>query len=326
MVIDKFEVLTDKKLEKNLKIVLISDIHVSHNAILRNDKNIKDTLNGALKIRDVDFFVLCGDFINDTHDWKNEKVIQTFEDFLKKFGEKAPVFVTRGNHDLIFHNKKNEEVFQEFGKLENVFIFEDAQKDFLGVNLTAFCPSKHSYDLRKHGETAQKLAVSDFLARKFKFDEKKFNLFITHSPYSMTNKYALKAIPEFFEKCDVILSGHLHNGLIFSRNFDSISKKINQFDDKKGVKGFLARNADFGFWVDPKTGFMASKCRGGKFVGDGKIGRSFLPCSKTYTKVDLTKEPGKTLQIISKGVNKYAAIPVFVGKPSVVELKITQKN
>ena len=61
-------------------------------------------------------------------------------------------------------------------------------------------------------------------------------------------------------------------------------------------------------------------------VGEGKIDYPFLPSSKKFVKLDLTKNKKKLVQIIGKAIVKYPFLPILKGRPSVVELKISPKN
>ena len=137
-------------------------------------------------------------------------------------------------------------------------------------------------------------------------------MILTHSPYSLTNKRAMRELPEVYKKCDLVLSGHLHNGLAMSGN-SRLFKRV--FDQTKFI--------DVGFWCDPKTGFVSKHCRGAKFVGENKIGKTILPSSKDYVEIDLTdNNTGKVVQVTGKGINKFSVVPVIAGRPSVVEVII----
>ena len=325
LVVDKFEVLTDKKLEKPLKVVLISDVHAGNLPLMSGKINLNSTIKGLKKLRKIDFFAFCGDFLNNALSWNGSRAEDNFKNFVKEVAKIAPVILVRGNHDVFGGNKEVEENYHKLEKLENVTLLDNKQMKLLGIKITGFAPRHEAYDLSKHGEMAQEIATEEFKKEHFLLDEKDFNLILTHSPYNLTNRVILKELPELFEKGDVILSGHLHNGLMPSRNFEFITKHFNKTTPKTKWQKFWARNIDTGIWFGMKTGFVISHCRGAKTVGEGKISYPVLPSSKKFVKIDLTKEKNKLVQIIGKSVTKYFFLPIVQGRPSVVELKISPK-
>lgn len=326
LAIDKFEVLTDKKLEKPLKIILVSDMHAGNLPLMSGRTSFYATIRGLKRIKNVDFFAFCGDYVNNAPSWLGSKAKTNFEKFLSKVSKIAPVILVRGNHDIFEGDEETDKKYQELKNMDNVILLDNKQIDFLGIRLTGFMPRHEVYDLRKHGIGSQKIALEDFQKENFKFNEKDFNLILTHSPYTFSNNLMLEKAPELFEKCDVILSGHLHNGLMPTRNFESITKYFNHLKPRSRFKKFIAKNIDAGVWFGIKTGFLVSYCRGARLVGEKEIGYPILPSSKRYIKVDLTKNKNKLAQIVGKAIIKYSFLPVINGRPSVVELKISPKE
>lgn len=325
LAVDKFEVLTDKKLEKPLRVVLVSDVHAGNLPLMSGKINFNSTLKGIKKMRKIDFFAFCGDFLNNAQSWRGTPAEKHFVEFTQELAKIAPVILVRGNHDIFEGDERTEENYQKLEKLENIILLDNKQMKLLGIKITGFTPRHEVYDLGKHGEMAQKISVQDFKKEHFWFDEEDFNLILTHSPYNITNKTMLRDYPEIFEKGDVILSGHLHNGLMPSGNFEFITRYFNKLKPKNKLQKFWARNIDTGIWFGMKTGFVISHCRGAKLAGEGKIGYPILPSSKRFVKIDLTKEKNKLVQIIGKSISKYFFLPILQGRPSVVELKISPK-
>lgn len=325
LVVDKFEVLTNKKLSKPLKVVFISDTHLCRNVFLRENFNIWSTIRGLKKIDDVDFFVLGGDYINTARDYLNERTLNTFKIFLNFLTERAPVIMIKGNHDVYFKTKKSEEIYESFANIKNVFLLDNKQIEMFGIKITGFSPSRETYHATKYGRHTQLITREQFKAENFKLNEDDFNLILTHSPLSLSNRLMEEKGKLFYRKADVILSGHMHNGLVFSRNFEMIHKITQTKRFNSWFSRLIRKYADSGFWYVYKTLFMVRECRGARFFGKGDDD-VLLPSSKKYAKLDLDERPNETLQIISKGVNKYAVIPFYTGRPSVIELKITPKR
>jgi len=320
LVVDKFKVITDKKLKKPLRVVFISDTHFGEHPLTAGKWNGNSTLKGLRKLGKIDLILFGGDYVNSALVFKMRYPLKNFTDFLKACAEIAPVIMIRGNHDLYLNNRATEEIYQKFGSIENVTLLDNAQMKFKGIEITGFTPRHSSYDLIKHGKRSHKITMEDFGGAKFKFKKEDFNLIVTHSPYSLTNKRALREFPEVFENSDVVISGHLHNGAFASKNFEGLTRKSNN----KSSKHLLRISIDKGIWLDPKTGFVANHCRGAKLVGEEKIGRAILPSSKNYIEIDLRKEENrkKLVQVTGKGIHKFSVIPLFPGRPSIVELVI----
>lgn len=321
LVIDKYEAITQKKLEKPLKIVLISDIHVAKKRILIEDFNLKRVLKGVKKISGIDFFVLGGDYVNTAKDYLDERAKNSLFDFVRSLAKIAPVVMIKGNHDVYFRTKKTDAVYSEFLKIENTFLVDNKQIEMSGIKITGFSPSRETYHARKHGKHAQTLALDQFKKCKFNFNEKDFNLILTHSPLMLANKTMEKEAKDFFEKSDIILSGHLHNGLIASRNSELILKILKNENSRSPFKKVLKRYADSGIWYGYKTCFLIRGCRGARYFGLNN-NTVYLPSSKNYSKLKLFEHEKEAVQITTKAVNKYAVVPLFAGRPSVLELKI----
>ncbi|MBR3368193.1 metallophosphoesterase [Candidatus Saccharibacteria bacterium] len=322
LVIDKYEAFTDKKIKKPLKIVLISDTHLAKNKMLFEKINLRSTLKGIEKIKSIDFFVLDGDYVNTAKDYLDNDTFNFFVDFIKKLAKIAPVIMVRGNHDLYFRTNRTDETYRQLQKLDNVTLLENEQIDFLGLRITAFLPPRESFHATKYGRHSMLISHEDFKKKHFVFNEEDFNLVLTHSPLSLSNKYMEEKSKDFFKKCDVVLSGHMHNGLIFSRNLEWIVKMLKNENSKNPFKKTTKRYADSGFWYVYKTFFLIRGCRGARYFGLNN-NTVYLPSSKEYSPLKLYDHKNESVQIITKAVNKYAVIPFYVGRPSVVELKIT---
>jgi len=313
LAIDKYKIITDKKMDRPVKVVLISDVHISENVLTGDFLNINSLLRDLKNIKNIDIFALCGDFVNSASKLKNPKIHNRLTDFVKHLSRIAPVVMVRGNHDLYNNDLETEKLYQSLSELRNVTLLDNAQMRFGDIVITGFTPRHEAYDLVKHGKRSHTITIEDYKRENFVLAADDFNLLLTHSPYSFTNKQSERELPEVYEKGDLILSGHLHNGLFMSGNYGVVGKIL---DNTKLV--------DLGFWVDPKTGFTSRHCRGAKFVGENRIGRTILPSSSGYTELHSSEYPHRLVQITGKGINKFSTLPLVVGRPSVVEIIITR--
>ena len=313
LAVDRYRIITDKPLEHPLRVVLISDVHISRNPLTGDFINIGSLLKNLRTIKNIDLFALCGDFVNSANTLKDLSIANRFADFLRRLSRTAPVVLVRGNHDLYNNDMDTEKIYQNFAKIPNVTLLDNAQMDFAGITITGFTPRHEAYDLIKHGKRSYAITVEDYKREHFQLNHDKFHLILTHSPYTFTNKRMQRELPEIYESSDLVLSGHLHNGLFLSGNHGIIGRIL---DDTKLV--------DLGFWVDPKTGFTSRHCRGAKFVGEHHIGSTILPASRGYTELRSSDYPRRLIQITGKGINKFSTLPFVVGRPSVAEIVITQ--
>lgn len=325
LVIDKFKIITDKKITQPVKIVACSDLHAGESFLNSGQMNLKSTIRGIKEILGVDLIVVVGDLVNNPHSLKTARVMSNLRRFLEEAGKIAPVLIVNGNHDLYLESKKTKELYQSLGEIPNVEILDNKQKR-IGKNLvvTGFSPAHSAYGLIKHGRISRKVAIKDFKKAKFKFSEEDFNVILTHSPYSLANKVVLKKMPKVFRDGDVMLSGHLHNGMLFSGNVEWMRKYFNKAGDKSLVRRIFGKSLDKGIWLVPKTVFLIGLCRGARLVGRGEIGRTILPSSKEYVEI-LAEDKEKMVQMTMKGINKYSVASGVMAKPSIIELIIEGK-
>lgn len=311
LAVDRYRIITEKPLDRPLRVVLISDIHISRSFITGDFLNISSLLKGLKNIKNIDLFALPGDFVNSAAQLRNERVHTHFSDLLKRLSRIAPVILVRGNHDLYNNDIETEKIYQTLGNIRNVTLLDNAQMSFMGITITGFTPRHEAYDLIKHGKRSYAITIEDFRREKFTFDPNTFHLILTHSPYTFTNKPSMRQLPEVYHHADLVLSGHLHNGLFLSGN----SRLIRRILDN-------TRIVDLGFWVDPKTGFTSRHCRGAKFVGENRIGKTILPTTSGYAEVRSADFPRRLIQITGKGINKFSTLPFLIGRPSVSEIII----
>lgn len=324
LVIDRFKIKTPKEIEKSFKLVVCSDLHVGESPVNSGVLNLYSTLKGIQKIKNIDLIAVAGDLVNNAHSLRTPLAMKNLKTFLRTLGEQAPVVIVNGNHDIYMSGRRTREAFQKLGEIPNVTIVDNLQKR-IGKNLviTGFSPRHGAYKLLKHGRSSHRIAFHDYKESGLKFNPKNFNIILTHSPHSLTNRLAVKELPEVYQTADLIVSGHLHNGLLFSGHVAWLNRYVNELMPTNILKKLLIKFSDWGFWVDPKTSFLINLCRGARLVGEGKIGRCILPGVKDYETISLAGEnKNKLVQVVTKGVNKWVIGPGLLTRPSVVELVI----
>ncbi|MBR1717683.1 MAG: metallophosphoesterase [Bacilli bacterium] len=205
---------------KNKKICLITDLHYAKEYDLSILKKILDSVS----LNKPNFICLSGDII-DYADMIYDSSIDILKDFIKDLSKLAPVIVSLGNHDI--SNIKNMPLknikeypnifdvnawFMDLNKLENVYFLNNKNLVRGDICFIGFNP-----DFEYYKKEDNKLFIKE-LDSKIKMNKKYYNILLCHSPINVFNPLTLKYSKEI-KKVNLILSGHMHNGLIL-RCFD----------------------------------------------------------------------------------------------------------
>lgn len=217
-----------KNLQKNYKIVQLSDIHIGG---LVNKTFIKELVNRVNK-ENSDLIVITGDLV-DTSIKHALPALKELTNLQSKYG----TYFIVGNHEY-FHNI--DEIIYTISQLnikvlqnENIYIGEDKK----GFNLSGV------YDIfgNKYGK------YKPDLNEALKNLEDSPTILLAHQP---------KYIEEIknTKKIDLILSGHTHGGQIFPFNF---LVKLQQ----PYIKGLHQHNEFTQIYVNKGTGFWGPPMR-----------------------------------------------------------------
>lgn len=224
--------ITNKKI-KNLKICLLSDIHYSDNFNLK----IFDKILKQINCYNPDYIFLIGDIVDNT-----EINYTILYEFLIKLEKNSKVFISIGNHDIYRYpnNQKNRKLKDmltnnweksNYNKLKKIiiklkntylldnktYIDEDNNITITGIHL--------SYEYYKYKEP---LTIFEQEIKKININPEKkyYNILLIHSPYNVYKK------PNLLSAYDLVLSGHMHGGLvppllnrIFNKNRGLISPR-----------------------------------------------------------------------------------------------------
>lgn len=211
MVRKRYQEYTKKKIN-NKKIFLLSDIHIGKKFNIKKLKLIKKEIEKEKP----DYICIPGDIIDNTN------AIAIYEDIILNFLNdinKSKVIISLGNHDICklvrekkckrWEYDKREDFFDKIKKIKNVHLLENEKyidKDicFIGLSL--------SYEYYKiYGESVN-LLKEELNNIKLKIDKDKYNVLLCHSPQRLFNEKVIKT--NFMKDIDLILSGHMHNGMV----------------------------------------------------------------------------------------------------------------
>lgn len=191
-----FEISSDKVPNSfdGYKILHLSDLHSKEFG-----KGNKKLLR---KIDDVnpDIIVLTGDFVS-----ANETDFSVFFNLIDNISPKYKVYYITGNHEQALNEASKNEIFGYLTE-KGVKILSNESvaivKDDASINLHGLCYKNVYYSERKG-----KIYTKEMMIKSLgEADLNKFNLLLTHSP---TNFGVYKSWG-----ADLILSGHVHGGMI----------------------------------------------------------------------------------------------------------------
>lgn len=207
--------IKDRRLKKNAKIVMVSDLH---NACY-GEKNAK--LIHAIEALDPDLILVAGDVIVG----KPGLSVDTGIDFLNSLGERFPVYVGKGNHEM------RTSIYDKYGDMwKNLYEGTRDKVHWLineRVYLADYNITIHGLDMKpEYYRRFKKLYMdSSYLEEELqKPDRKSYNILIGHDP-------------DYFEEyaawgADLSVSGHVHGGLIIIPHLGGLISPMIKFFPK----------------------------------------------------------------------------------------------
>lgn len=204
---------TSKKLIKNKKIFLISDIHIGTGFNIKKLEKIKKEIEKETP----NYICIPGDIIDNTNIINDKENI--IIKFLKDISMNTKVIISLGNHDICklirdrngkrWEYDKRDDFFNKIRGIKNVYLLENetyTDKDicFIGLSL--------SYEYYKTTGESINVLEKELNALNVKIDKNKYNVLLCHSPHRLTNECIKKT--KLMKDIDLILSGHMHNGMV----------------------------------------------------------------------------------------------------------------
>ena len=233
---------------EKINIKYFGDVHVNEFFDEKKLYRIEDVVNDDK----TNYICFTGDLINSTNFIrenvsKRKKIIS----FLERLSRISPVIFTLGNHDIFMENNGwQNDWYEEFWKdvsaidginmLKYIFKYEDEN-----IYITDIDPGFSYYENNTGHEDKEELIKALKIKKRFYqyLNTNRLNILLSHSPVFMTDKDILDIINEF----DVILSGHMHNGLvppiidqIIKNNRGFITPDMTLFPDNvRGTKNIM---------------------------------------------------------------------------------------
>ena len=196
--VTKYEFHTPK-LENNLKIALLSDIH---------GFTYGDRLINKLKSMSPDIIIVGGDTVNKGSVESIKKMIP----FMCELPNIAPTFYTFGNHETYIKEMSFDDdaelkrAFNTYISLlreNNVWLLMNEVEDFGDVSIMPIELPLSYYKKHEKVPYVKEDVMKNMIGE---FRENRFNIMVAHNPSYVWEYTELKP--------DLLLSGHMHGGLV----------------------------------------------------------------------------------------------------------------
>lgn len=208
-------ILSSKKLKKDITFIHIGDIHYNETTSAKKLEYIKYAIEDAHP----DYIFITGDLLDRPKITKNKEKIKLLVSWLNSLGNIAKVFISLGNHDIIL--EEDYKFFNKLNDINNIYVLNNQSYEDENVFISGFTlPTNYYYNIEKHEDEN---ALLETLQNNFNLvtnlPKKKYKVALIHSPILLSEKKVIEKLKEY----DLILSGHMHNGLI-PRILDKIIK------------------------------------------------------------------------------------------------------
>lgn len=224
-------ILSSKKLKKDITFIHIGDIHYNETTSTKKLEYIKYAIEDAHP----DYIFITGDLLDRPKITKNKEKIKLLVSWLNSLGNIAKVFISLGNHDIIL--EEDYKFFNKLNDINNIYVLNNQSYEDKNMFISGFTlPTNYYYNIEKHEDEN---ALLETLQNNFNLvtnlPKKKYRVALIHSPILLSEKKVVEKLKEY----DLILSGHMHNGLI-PRILDKIIK--NNYGLISPDKRFFAKN------------------------------------------------------------------------------------
>jgi len=213
--INKYKLIS-RKINKKQKILLIADIHLCNNY---NIKILSNILN-AVKIQKPSIICLCGDIIDEFSFLNKKENQKLLLDFFNKLSKYAITLITISSHDY-FNLKKyksgniSSESINYWQNMINknnnsrVILLNNSTYENEFLTVIGYTPSRNYFKQYENKDVLIKEINETFQ----NVNKNKYTILMCHSPLRI-NKKTLENL-KIVNSIDLILSGHMHDGLMF---------------------------------------------------------------------------------------------------------------
>lgn len=201
----------NKNIKKDINILFFSDIHYSG----IKDKSRLDYLYNKLSSYKVDYIFICGDIIDSNKIIDNSINYSFFIEWMKKLSTISKVIISLGNHDIFIEKKKdiiyfyNDKFWNDINNIDRVYVLNNSYYSDGIIYVYGYTQSFDYYYKYNYEDNKQMLKEIDELKINNTPNDK-LKICLVHSPICLTDN----EISDKLKNYDLILSGHMHNGLM----------------------------------------------------------------------------------------------------------------
>lgn len=198
------------KIKKEVKLLLISDIHKNRYIKKDNLKKLKKDLNKEFE--SIDYIIIPGDVIDSPRHLIKQEFVEDLTKSLKEFIDNKITYIVLGNHDITGSNINEEYSFSILNGIDNIKCLNN--EDIINIdniNIQGFIPTLDYYKKHHGNKNEFKRQFEEF--KTHKFNNKYYNILITHDPSSIVG-LSIKNNKFIDENIDLVVTGHMHNGLV----------------------------------------------------------------------------------------------------------------
>lgn len=220
MKINNLEIYTSK-IKDNIRLMICSDFHLTKEERYDDGlKNLYKIMNSnRINYNNLDCIVIPGDLVNDIIELKDKEFQEKFIKVIAEYTKGIPTFISYGNHDMMTKDNNgkwsiaDKEILKDaLSDLSNIKIIENGDRvDFDSLSFSAFSPEFEYYEEKQ--ENIDYYLEQYKLHCKNNFDKSRYNIFLTHEPQSII-KLSTKENTCIHLNTDLVISGHMHNGLL----------------------------------------------------------------------------------------------------------------
>lgn len=194
-------IIHTNKINEDIKLLIFSDVHY----ISIKDKKRLEKLYDKIKKYDIDYICIIGDLI-DKNEIKDKKY---FIGWITKLSEIKPLIISLGNHDLKIKKSKSNNLWNIIKNIKNVYLLDNRGLKLNELYFYGFTQSSKYYSKNKKED--YKIMLQEINKNKIlNIPKNCFNILLMHSPICLKeNKVENK-----LKKYDLILCGHMHNGIV----------------------------------------------------------------------------------------------------------------
>lgn len=203
-------IFESNKIKKDISIAILSDIHYYEGY---NEK-ILNKLYKQIKNNKPDFICIPGDIVDQTR--ININNCKPLFKWLENIANISPTIIALGNHDIkegkrhSWKEFRNIEYEKKLNSIKNVFLLNDEIIEFDNISFYGNNLSFKYYEKDDENYETFKQEIKNINP---KFNKENYNIFLFHSPINIY-KYLKENKKHPLNQCDLILSGHMHNGCI----------------------------------------------------------------------------------------------------------------